>query len=219
MAAKKRKNGFFRYLRWRDLLVVALGVTLGLSINTYYAHRLKALTSLTDYQKWRARPKLRERAASMSQPKPGQNGLPPCLFIVPSSAVDPPVTSGSVGDCLLLVPDGRKLDLFEVAPGGGLVHVKTDLYVPDTIPLAFTRTVIPLDDWAGRNRISLPHVYDPYLTGNRFPYTYLDWRLPDGQSIHYERVSPGTGFADAVYEHARLDSVFAGSRVNWNGWG
>jgi hypothetical protein len=56
--ATKPKKGLLKYLRWRDLIVVVLGITLGLSINTYYAHRLKALTSLTDYQKWQARPKL-----------------------------------------------------------------------------------------------------------------------------------------------------------------
>ena len=215
--SKKPKKSLLRYLRSRDLIVVVLGVVLAISINSHFIYRLEHLKSLTDYQKWQARPKL--RVASISQPKPGQSGLPPCFFVMPSSAIDQPVVSGSVGDCLLLIPEGRKLDLFEVAPMGGLSQVKTDLYVPDIIPIAFTHTIIPLDDWAKRNRISLPHVYDPYLTGNRSPYTYLDWRLPDGQSIHYQRVSPGTGFADAVYESISASPTFQGSRINWNGWG
>lgn len=61
--------------------------------------------------------------------KPGESGLAPCFFIVASTATDQPVVSGTVGDCLLLVPDGRRLDLFEVPLGGSFVPVKTDLYV------------------------------------------------------------------------------------------
>jgi YD repeat-containing protein len=66
---------------------------------------------------------------------------------------------------------------------------------------------------------SIPHVYDPFLTGSRFPYTYQDWRLPDGQSIHYKRISLGTGFADAIFGADSSSGIFANSRVNWNGWG
>jgi YD repeat-containing protein len=143
----------------------------------------------------------------------------PCFFIVPSSAINQPVISGSVGECLLLVPDGKKLDLIEVALGGLVLPIKTDLFVEDSIPLAFTRFYSPTDEWSTRNRIFLPHVYDPYLSGNRDPYTYLDWWLPDRHSIHYQRISPGTGFADAIYESASSGPIFEGSRVAWNGWG
>lgn len=143
----------------------------------------------------------------------------PCFFVVPPSANEQPVVSGSVGECLFLVPDGRKLNLIEVALGGVALPIKTDLFVEDSFPLAFTRTYVPKDDWSTRNRIFLPHVYDPYLTGSRDPYTYLDWLLPDRQSIHYERISPGTGFADAIFENPGPGPVFGGSRVGWNRWG
>jgi len=143
----------------------------------------------------------------------------PCFFIVPSSASEQPVVSGSVGECLLLVPDGRELDLIEVVLPRLVLPIKTDLFVGDSFPLAFTRTYVPRDDWSTRNRIFLPHVYDPYLTGSRDPYTYLDWLLPDRQSIHYQRISPGTGFADAIFENPSPGPIFGGSRVAWNGWG
>jgi YD repeat-containing protein len=129
------------------------------------------------------------------------------------------VDSGSVGDCLLLTPDGKQLNVFEIALLGDFTHVKTDLYVPDVIPIALTRSVVPLDDSARRFDVLLPHVYDPFLSGDRLPYTYLDWRLPDAEFIHYVRVSPGTGFADAVYEAASPHTVFEGSKIKWNGWG
>ncbi len=102
---------------------------------------------------------------------------------------------------------------------GGFFHIKTDLYLPDTIPLAFTRCCRRLDDWSRRFQIYFTHVYDPYLFGDRRPYTYLDWVLPDGQSIHYGRISPGTGYADALDEHASPTPIFGRSRIAWNGDG
>jgi YD repeat-containing protein len=62
-------------------------------------------------------------------------------------------------------------------------------------------------------------VYEPFLFGDRFPYTFLNWTLPDREPVHYERISPGTAFVDAVYEAKSTDQMFAGSRINWNGWG
>jgi hypothetical protein len=98
------------------------------------------------------------------------------------------------------LPNRDRLDVFEIPLEGGFFPIKTDLYVPDTIPLAFTRTCVPPTAWSERFQVFLPHVYDPFLTGFIFPYTYQDWRLPDGQSDHYERISPGTGYADAFSE-------------------
>lgn len=208
------KKSVLRYLRWRDLIVVLVGLALGFWINHGYSFR-----EPTDYQKWQARPQLRPMERPSIVEKPGENGLQPCLFIVPKGVVDQPVPSGSVGDCLRLVPDGAKRDVFEIVLQGDFVHVKTDLYVDDVMSLAFTRCVIPLDDWAKRQRVYLPHVYDPFLSGDRFPYTYLDWTLPDRAPVRYQRVSPGTGFADAVYEAMSNDPIFVGSRTSWNGWG
>ena len=210
----KPKKNILRYLRWRDLIVVLLGLTLGWWINHSYSFR-----GPTDYQKWQARSQPRPLGRGQDAGKPGQSGLPPCFFILPKGASDQPFVSGSVGDCLHLVPDGRKLDLFEISLLGGFAHIKTDLHVADVMPLAFTHIVIPLDDWAKRNRIYLHHVYDPFLTGHRRPYTFADWMLPDQESIHYERISPGTSYADAVFEAKSSGEIFEGSRINWNGWG
>jgi hypothetical protein len=217
--AKSQKKVLFRQFRWRDVIVISLGIVLGWSIHIYRARQLKPFTSLTDYQKWQARPQLVSQVTQGVNPSQARNGNMPCLFIVPSGAVNQPIVSGSVGECLWMVPDGRKLDLIQVGLVTFVVPVKTDLYVEDSLPLAFTRTYFPPSDWSTKYPIFLPHVYDPYLTGSRYPYTFLDWRLPDGQSIHYERISPGTGFADAVYQSAGPGLIFTGSRVAWNGWG
>src|SRR5713101_8469210 len=167
--ATKSKKGLLRYLRWRDLIVVALGVALGLWVNAQYFK----FKEPTDYQKWQARPRLDEQSAGR---RPGQTGPDPCLFIVPPGAVDQHVISGSVGDCLMLVPDGKTLDIFEVNLWwGDFFHVKTDLSVPDTMSLAFTRTYNASDAWASRIHTYFRHVYDPFLYGSPRPYTYMRW--------------------------------------------
>lgn len=150
----------------------------------------------------------------------GKSGLQPCLFLVPPSELKQPVESGSVDDCRLLVPDGSRWDLFAVYLGTAeVVPVVTDVYVAGTMPLAFTRTYQILHDWNYRMQIYLMDVYDPYLFGERHPYSSAEWDLPDVLKIPYKRVSPGTGFEDAVFECKPSIPIFAGSRVAWNGGG
>ncbi len=174
---------------------------------------------LTDYVKWQHRPALHV-PATPTPARAGQTGLPPCFFLVPGDSASQSVASGSVNDCLLLVPDGKIANLFEVnLRTGGFIPVKTDSYVADTIPLAFTRVYRPIDEWTNRTQIYLLDVYDPFLEGSRFPYTYVEWNLPDSQVIHYDRVSPGTGYADAVFEHSDNTALFGWSRIAWNGFG
>jgi YD repeat-containing protein len=202
--------GYLRSRGWKDFIFLCVVAALGIAVKHY-------VSPLSDYAKWKARVKAAPGPA-ISQ-EPGQSGLPPCFFIVPQKATHQTVASGSVNDCLALLPNGERLDLFEIGLGGGFSPIKTDLYVPDIIPLAFTRTYVPLNDWSERFQVYLPHVYDPYLTGSHFPYTFANWQLPDGQPIHYERISAGAGFADAIFGAVSSDRIFANSRVNWNGFG
>jgi YD repeat-containing protein len=212
--SNRSKKSVFRFLRWRDLIVVVAGLAIGSWMNHRYA-----VQGPTDYQKWLVRPQLSSPEKARSNARPGLSAQAPCLFIVPKSAVDTHFLSGSIGDCIVLVPDGTYLDLFEVPLWGAFQHIKTDLYVPDVMNLAFTRCTIPIDDWVKRNRVYVPHVYDLFMYGDRRPYTYLDWQLPDRQDIHFQRVSPGTSYDDAIFESTSEDSTFSRSRVAWNGWG
>jgi len=120
----------------------------------------------------------------------------------------------------MLVPDGRTLDIFEVPLWwGDFFHVKTDLCVPDTMSLAFTRTYNATDVWTSKIHSYFRHVYDPFLYGDRRPYSYERWVLPDGLHLYYRRVSAGTDLADAMYEEDSPFPVFEGSRISWNGDG
>ena len=102
---------------------------------------------------------------------------------------------------------------------GLFVLEKRDLFVSDTVPINLTRTYRPNDTVSKAFGIGSTHPYDMFLVGDRFPYTYVDLILPDGGRVHYDRISPGTGWGDAVYETTTRPGAFYKSRVNWNGGG
>jgi hypothetical protein len=63
------------------------------------------------------------------------------------------------------------------------------------------------------------HPYDICPTGTRFPYTFMDLNLEDGNVVYLPRISKGTGYADAVFRHDRSSSEFFGAQIAWNGNG
>jgi len=206
MFARPRQT-YFRRRGWKDLVFLAVVSTLALG-----ASRLSQFRS--DFDKWKVR-----AALGPAAPR-GRSGAIPCFFTVPATANDQPVSSGSIGDCQMLTPNGRKLELFEVDLWNGeFVPVNTDLYVPGKIPLAFTRVTLPMDEWSKRFRIFFRDVYDPFLFGDRLPYTYVQLLMPDNTHVYYKRISKGAGYSDAVYECDVALPTFFQSRINWNGWG
>ena len=102
--------------------------------------------------------------------------------------------------------------------GTGLfVYSKTDLIIPDTLPLVLTRTYRPRDTVSRPFGIGATHPYELFIVGDTFPYTYADLILPDGGRVHYPRISPGTGFSDAVYEHTETPGAFYKSTIRYVG--
>jgi len=108
---------------------------------------------------------------------------------------------------------GDPVDLYT----GLFVYKKTDAYVPDVLPLKLERVYRPNDTRQRPFGVGATHPYELLLLGDTNPYTYVDLILPDGGRIHYPRISSGTGFADAVYEHTATPSKFYKSQVKWNG--
>ena len=113
------------------------------------------------------------------------------------------------GDCS---NDGDPVNLST----GLFVMTKTDLILPDVLPIAFTRRYRPRDTMSRAFGIGASHSYDLFLVGTTFPYTYVDVILPDGGRIHYDRISPGTGYADAIYENTTGPTGFFKSKISWN---
>jgi YD repeat-containing protein len=130
----------------------------------------------------------------------GQGGDPPSNGPIPGN--------GPGGE------DGDPVDL-----GTGLfVQKKTDITVADILPITLRRTYRPGDNASRAFGIGATHPYDMFLWSVN-NYQEADLILPDGERIHYTRISPGTGWTDAVYEHTATPSVFYKSRISWNGSG
>ncbi len=102
---------------------------------------------------------------------------------------------------------------------GNVIARTTDLFLSGAIPLAVTRCYRSWDNGDrtfGRNSTL---AWDLFPTGSRQPYTYIDVNTCDGNQLHFQRISKGTSYADAVYEHRATATAFLGSRFSWNGNG
>ena len=111
---------------------------------------------------------------------------------------------------------------------GLFVMEKTDLFLPDILPLKLTRTYVTGDTNARPFGVGMTHPYAIFLW-SALQYQEADLILPNQGRIHYVRTSPGTGFTDAVFEHRAPDAgcptcvgsptIYYGSKIVWNGNG
>lgn len=107
---------------------------------------------------------------------------------------------------------------------GLFLHTRVDLEVADIYPARVERTYRPGDTVSRAFGYGSAIPFNMYLY---FPtpgsYQAVDLVLANGTRIPYTRISPGTGFVDAVFEHAGSPSSFYKSRIVWagvgsNGW-
>jgi RHS repeat-associated protein len=98
---------------------------------------------------------------------------------------------------------------------GLFTYHKTDLMLPDTIPVSIERTYRPQDSNSYSFGTGTTSLYDMRLWSEK-NYTEADLIMPDGGRVHYVRTSPGTGYTDAVYEATNTPGPFFGSRITWN---
>lgn len=143
----------------------------------------------------------------------------PCLVIQPTSP-DSQELRGEKSSCAPHLTDSAPTERYEVdLRAGRFVLRQTDLFLPDTMPLALTRTY---SSWSTGFRsfgVGASHPYEIAPYGRRNPYTYLNLMLADGSIIDYPRVSIGSGYRDAVYQHTSTSGVFYHTRIRWNGDG
>lgn len=109
---------------------------------------------------------------------------------------------------------------WEVALASGLfIDHQTDFYLPDVVPINLTRTYRPQDDRSRSFGKGSTDSYELFLVGDNGPFTYVELIMPDGTRAYYRRVSPGVGYASAVYLHTASQGLFYGSTISWNGDG
>ncbi|HEY7291190.1 MAG TPA: RHS repeat-associated core domain-containing protein [Vicinamibacterales bacterium] len=121
-------------------------------------------------------------------------------------------------------PGGKpEADPIDPATGVFLLH-KTDLYLPDTIPLALTRTYNSGDTLARPFGTGMTHPYAMFLW-SAHQYTEADLVLPEGGLVHFVRTSPGTSYTDAEFVHqetattSATPTTFYKATLLWNGNG
>jgi YD repeat-containing protein len=110
---------------------------------------------------------------------------------------------------------------FEVNLSTGKFIVRqTDLFSAGTMPISLTRTYDSFDSMSQSFGIGAMQAYDVNPVGSRFPYTFIDLDFEDGEEVHFDRISKGTGYTDAIYEHRATSSKeFFGARIHWYGDG
>lgn len=154
---------------------------------------------------------------------PDQPGSAPCLVIPVRAGVGPRPSDSPknpIRDCLQLAPGGPPENAIELdLRTDTLIFVQTDMYLPGDPPIGFTRVIEPLVRWNRRFQIFLQNEYDVFPWGDRFPYTYLKLELADRRNLFFQRISNGTGYADAVYKHEVRGSPFYRALAGWNGNG
>jgi YD repeat-containing protein len=124
--------------------------------------------------------------------------------------------------------DGSRPDYGPQAIGGDPVDLSTGLYLfeDDDIvafeqpPVRLTRTYRNRDRVSRAFGIGGTHPYDIYLIGDGKRFSYADLILKDGGRIRFERVSPGIGYSDAIFEHTATPTEFYRARLAWDrsGW-
>jgi YD repeat-containing protein len=146
----------------------------------------------------------------------------PCFTIrhyyaAEKTRADSGMLSGCSGDAKQLNVEIMEVDL----RCGLFLDRRTEFYIPDRIPLEFTRVLRTQDSRSRAFGIGGTHNLNIFPVGNTWPFTWMDLILADGGRVHYKRSNWGFGYWDATYsETSSGGSEFSGSKVSWDwpGW-
>jgi YD repeat-containing protein len=148
------------------------------------------------------------------------DGTYPCVF---ASLSDNDVPAPALGRCAVPTTHTVSVDRFEADLRYGIFALRqTDLQLQDVFDVPLTRAYslwgLHSNDVHAFGRCS-SHPYDIAPVGTRNPYTEMELVLEDGDFLYFKRISPGTGYADAVYQHTETSTRFYKATINWNGNG
>jgi len=97
---------------------------------------------------------------------------------------------------------------------GQFIYTKTDLALPDIIPISLTRTYISNDSRSRSFGIGATDSFDIFMVGDTNPYTYQELILPNGARVRFDRISAGTDMTSAVYVATSAQTAFYGARLS-----
>lgn len=90
-----------------------------------------------------------------------------------------------------------------------------DLFLPDSIPIQFNRTQRSMDPRSRSFGRGGSTSYDMFIIGDVTKFSWVALVLADGAQERYARVSPGTSYANGVFENSTSLDKFQGSRISW----
>src|SRR6266478_53636 len=140
-------------------------------------------------------------------PPPKFDGQFPCV----SASANGAAVLAQLGRCAMPVTHSDPVDRFEAdLRYGHFILRQSDLYISDIFEVPLTRTYNS-GDYIHPNRVhafgkNMNHPYDIAPLGTRNPYTYNLIALEDGDFLFFDRVSEGTGFADAIFQHTETST-------------
>jgi len=144
----------------------------------------------------------------------------PCVYaLVRNGQVAP-----QLGSCAMPTIHSESVDRFETdLRYGRFVVRQTDLFLDDIFKVPLTRTYAS-DDWIHKNPVhafgrNANHPFDIAPLGSRNPYTYMLLALEDSDFLYFDRISAGTGYQDAIYQHTETATNFYKAKIKWNGNG
>jgi YD repeat-containing protein len=145
----------------------------------------------------------------------------PCVLAAEEAGLPGPVTN-----CAMPIPLMQSQPVHQMEVDlryGQFILRETDLFLDDTFKVPLTRTYNS-GDWIHPNRVhalgkNWNHPYDIAPLGSRNPYTFLMIALEDSEFLYFDRISKGTGYADAVYQHTETSGTFYQAILKWNGNG
>jgi YD repeat-containing protein len=142
----------------------------------------------------------------------------PCFLAERNPSAGTGALRAEVRDCEVSAGISKFMEEAEVDLSTGRFMLRqTDFLISDSMPLVVTRGYSSWDLTSRAFGIGSNHSYDMFPWGSRFPYTYMNVLLGDGTNVYFARISQGTGYADAVFEHkGSVDSFFQGARIRWN---
>lgn len=147
------------------------------------------------------------------------DGRYPCLRVSKPKNAAFDAMEVALTKCVQGVYLDKELDEIEVDLRGDLITRTTDLFLPGLVALSATRCYRSWDSFSRTFGQNTAFSWDLFPVGSRQPYTYIEIIPCDGNRLRFERISKGTGYADAVYEHRTTNTAFLGSRISWNGNG
>jgi YD repeat-containing protein len=151
---------------------------------------------------------------------PKFDGEFPCVFASAGKGGIVP----QFGKCGMPTVHTGVVDRFEVDLRlGAFVLRQSDLYLNDVFEVPLTRSYNSRD-WLPQNKVhafgrNSNHPYDVAPLGSRNPYVYQMIALEDGDFLYFDRISKGTGYADAVFQHTETSTRFYKAVTSWNGNG